>query len=565
MYLNFHGFNKEPFHITPDPAFLFLSESHKEALSAIIYGVQQGKGFVTLIGEVGTGKTTVLRAYLAQLNRKENRYIYLFDPTLSFNSILHLLLDEFEITAHPKKISASLALLQEALISEYREGRNVVLLIDEAQNMPVKTLENLRMLSNLETTQKKLIQIILVGQPELDDKLGCYELRQLKQRIAVRAYIRNLSHHDSLAYIQHRLEEAGCPDSKVFTRAATELIVAHSRGNPRTINILCDNALVAAYGMQRKPVNIEIVRAVIADFRGIKRLVRIKWAIAASLVAIAGAIIFFSLFAPNDGTARIALAGSYNHLPVIANIHSEKPAGIPVRSETLSDSEPRSDVQKSCETVQADCPGKKEASFSLAEIIPSYEVHQPAEMENVHLPEKGSETRGFFSLAELLSKSRIIEPEDAESLFLPPEKSEWSLSFNPEDFLLANTMNEPVGIASMLLKKDEMGNRPVVVIERSEEAGMTKNQQEVLSSSESLEYKSDPQTSPISCNITVKPGDTLTHLIESVHGTCNNALLKQVKSQNPHIIDPDRIVVGQKLRFSAIPPKGKTKALATLH
>ena len=171
MYLNFFGFRKEPFHITPDPEFLYLSPSHKQALGSIIYGIKQRKGFIAIVGEVGVGKTTILRAYLEKTRPQKGKTIYIFHSNVSFPLLLKTILQGLGLTPVSETPSEMLKQLHEALIEEYRSGGTVVLLIDEAQNMPIRTLENLRMLSNLESSTDKLIQTVLIGQPELEDRL----------------------------------------------------------------------------------------------------------------------------------------------------------------------------------------------------------------------------------------------------------------------------------------------------------------------------------------------------------------------------------------------------------
>jgi len=266
MYLNYYNFRKEPFQITPDPEFLFLSPSHKEAMASIIYGIEGKKGFIAIVGGVGVGKTTILRSYLERVNRDEIKIIYIFNANLSFRSLLETIYQELGIAPRTEDIFLMVNQLHEVLIEEYKKGCTVVLIVDEAQNMPVETLENLRMLSNLETATDKLIQIVLIGQPEFDDKLNRYELRQLKQRIAIRATILPLTREESERYIRHRLSKVMLREEPVLSRRALKEIVRYSRGIPRVINILCDNAFVTGYGYQKKPVTARIVREICSDF-----------------------------------------------------------------------------------------------------------------------------------------------------------------------------------------------------------------------------------------------------------------------------------------------------------
>ncbi len=230
MYASFYKLSKEPFHITPDPEFFYLSPSHKEALGSIMYGVSGRKGFVLITGEVGVGKTTVIRSYLEQTDRKKLKIVYLFNANVSFTGLLKTIYQELGILALTEDVFELVNQLHEVLIEEYKKGNNVVLIIDEAQNMPVETLENLRMLSNLETSTDKLIQIVFSGQPEFEEKLNLRELRQLKQRIAVKATILPLTEEESLAYIRHRLAKVSSGNPSLFTQGALKKIVKQARG-----------------------------------------------------------------------------------------------------------------------------------------------------------------------------------------------------------------------------------------------------------------------------------------------------------------------------------------------
>jgi len=279
MYQNFYHLKKEPFHITPDPDFLFLSPSHKQALGSIIYGVKNRKGFVVITGEVGVGKTTILRSYLIKVDKPKVRIIYIFNANLSFKSLLNTIYKELGIHAKTDDMVEMLNDLYLILMEEYKLGNTVLLIIDEAQNMPIKTLENLRMLSNLETSKDKLLQIVLIGQYELEKILDRYELRQLRQRIAIRSTIIPFTKEESLAYIKHRLAKVAVNESQVFTRGALKRIVKGAKGIPRNLNILCDNALITGFGYKIKPVNSKIVKEVIADFNGKEKPSLLKWII----------------------------------------------------------------------------------------------------------------------------------------------------------------------------------------------------------------------------------------------------------------------------------------------
>jgi general secretion pathway protein A len=296
VYLKYYNLKKEPFHITPDPEFLYLSPSHKEALAAIIYGIEQKKGFVAIIGDVGVGKTTILRSYLDSAERKHLKIIYVFNARLTFEGLLKTIFQDLEIESPSSDPMEMVNKLYEVLIEEYKQGNSVVLVIDEAQNMPIETLENLRMLSNLETSKDKLIQIVLVGQNEFEESLNLNRLRQLKQRIAIRSRILPLTKTESLDYVKSRLQKAGSNHSSIFTNGALKNIINEANGIPRMINILCDNSLITGFGYQKKPVGVKIVKEVIADFRGNRSQSIVNWKLATviSVAIIATGIFVFS-------------------------------------------------------------------------------------------------------------------------------------------------------------------------------------------------------------------------------------------------------------------------------
>jgi general secretion pathway protein A len=309
MYLKYYNFRREPFQITPDPEFLFLSPSHKEAMASIIYGIEGKKGFIAIVGGVGVGKTTILRSYLEKIDRNTAKIIYIFNANLSFKSLLQTIYQELGIVPRTDDIFLMVNQLNEVLIEHYKKGNTVVLIIDEAQNMPVETLENLRMLSNLETATDKLIQIVLIGQPEFNDKLDLYELRQLKQRIAIRTTILPLTRIESERYIRHRLSKVMLRDDPVLTQWAVKEIVRYSKGIPRVINIVCDNAFITGYGYQKKPVTARIVREICADFDSNKNKEHeekteyfFRWKTAAAIAVVFATIGAFWLSPYRDGT-----------------------------------------------------------------------------------------------------------------------------------------------------------------------------------------------------------------------------------------------------------------------
>lgn len=293
MYLQYYRLRKEPFHITPDPEFLYLSTGHKEALASIIYGIEQRKGFIAITGEVGVGKTTVLRSYLERIKDQNLKTIYILNAKLTFPELLRMIYYELDAPCETDEVFEMVNDLHHLLIEGYRRNHNFVLLIDEAQNLPVDTLENLRMLSNLETSKDKLIQIVLVGQPELARLLNLPALRQLKQRIAIRSDILPLSPKESLEYIKHRLRKGGGDIDRIFAKPAVMRIIKESKGIPRLLNIICDNALITGFGYQKKLIGPRIVKEVVADL-GVSQKPHyyLRWGIVLSLVLLVTPLYF---------------------------------------------------------------------------------------------------------------------------------------------------------------------------------------------------------------------------------------------------------------------------------
>lgn len=267
MYGNYFGFREKPFTITPNPQFIFLSKNHKEAFAHLLFGIDNHAGFIELTGEVGTGKTTVLRTLLGQLDSDSYRTALIFNPSQSATDLLRNIIHEFGIPADGLSDSGSLDALNRFLLRENSEGRTVVLVIDEAQNLEPRVLEQIRLISNLETDKDKLIQIVLAGQPELREKLGRSELRQLSQRITVRYHLCPMDFGDTVEYIEHRIEVAAGRRLDLFTNGALRRIFRYSGGIPRLINVVCDRALLVAYTKEARDISARTAAAAIADVR----------------------------------------------------------------------------------------------------------------------------------------------------------------------------------------------------------------------------------------------------------------------------------------------------------
>lgn len=265
MYEQYFGLREKPFNVTADPAFFFMSKKHKEALSHMVYGIQQRKGILAITGEIGAGKTTLCRVLLNKLD-KNIKSAFILNPNFSSLELLNIIVEDFGISPLTKSKVALVSDLNKFLLKESQHNNNVVLIIDEAQNLDSSQLEQIRLLTNLETEKAKLLQIILVGQPELKEKLQLPELRQLNQRIAVRYHIAPLVKNEIKHYISHRLAVAGSNGNINFTRNAIKEIYDFTQGTPRMINVICDRALLAAYVSERKRISSPIIKNCIKEF-----------------------------------------------------------------------------------------------------------------------------------------------------------------------------------------------------------------------------------------------------------------------------------------------------------
>ncbi|NIQ00490.1 MAG: AAA family ATPase, partial [Nitrospinaceae bacterium] len=271
VYQDYYGFTEKPFDLTPDPKYLYLSPKHKEVLAHLVYGLQENNGFLKIVGEVGTGKTTICRSFLKELHADFN-IAYIFNPGIDELELLQTINTELGLPSDSPSKKKLTDILNTFLLKEREQGHRVVVIIDEAQNLQPEVLEQVRLLSNLETETEKLIQIVLIGQPELDDLLHRDDLRQLRQRITIQWELLPLNLEETRGYIQHRLNVALGKGKVRFTRAAMECIYRYSHGIPRTINVVADRALLIAFTQSTKKITTRVVRRAVKDIGGLRPL-----------------------------------------------------------------------------------------------------------------------------------------------------------------------------------------------------------------------------------------------------------------------------------------------------
>jgi len=266
MYKNFFGLRANPFNVNPDPRYLYLTRHTREALACLTYGIQNRKGFVLLTGEVGTGKTTLLNKFLEWLRMQRVATAFVFNPRLTTAEFFDYMMADFGIACESKEKSQRLLRLNQWLLERYRAGETAVLIVDEAQNLSSEVLEEIRLLTNLETSTEKLLQIVLCGQPELEAKLREPHLRQLRQRITLRCRTHPLTEEETESYVGQRLRIAGANGTPVFSPEAMKKVYQFARGIPRVTNLICEHALISAFVDQKKPVPPETVESVASEF-----------------------------------------------------------------------------------------------------------------------------------------------------------------------------------------------------------------------------------------------------------------------------------------------------------
>ena len=362
MYTKHFGLSEPPFPITPDPRYLYLSEGHREALAHLFYGIREGGGFVQLTGDIGTGKTTVCRRLLERLPPGVDVALIL-NPRLTSPELLSALCDELRVTypAGTTSVKVLVDTLYRYLLDAHEQGRRTVLIVDEAQNLSADVLEQLRLLTNLETAREKLLQIVLIGQPELATLLSRPELRQVAQRVTVRCHLRPFSYRDTRVYVRHRLRVAG-RKQPLFTEPALRVVQRYSRGVPRLINVICDRALLGAYTRERDRVTARVVRRAAREVRGPSpRWVLYLWRYAAALAL--GAAVWAAVLVTPKALAPLPPPPAGHTPPPTAAVPAP-PSPLAAPSASLTPDSPPSGPRLANLLTDATLEGDKRAAFA---------------------------------------------------------------------------------------------------------------------------------------------------------------------------------------------------------
>lgn len=518
MYRDFYRLSDEPFRVTPDPDFLFLADQYKEALAAIVYGIARRKGFVCITGEVGVGKTTILRSYLNGAEDQRLTFVYIFNPKVSFPVLMRTILRDL---GQPTEgdVPDMVERLHEHLITCYRADKTVVLFVDEAQNMPQETLENLRMLSNLETATDKLIQIVLVGQPELDELLSRPQLRQLKSRIVVHARLGPLNRKDSLAYIRHRLSRVALDERPIFTDSAMELIYREAEGVPRIINILCDAALITGFGYRLRPVPPKVVREVIRDTFGRRPRKNVPWALAttAAIALVSLGAGGFFLFHQQTPHAAVDSIGE-----LIAATEKQNPAV------------------------------KENAAHPPPAPPPASKPPEPPKQSS--LPTYGPADEGPDPASDLV---RVVSPLPKPS---PPPPSAPPTAPSPSAAASPATNNprpEPAPPPPPNQAQSPPAAAPARVETPAAPAPAAPPTPRIVATVPPPKPSEPPNTAP-SRSVTVKQGDTLSKLSFDIYGTADSLILGRLQQANPGLTNINRLYIGQVIAFPTLTPEQST-------
>lgn len=578
MYCEFYQLRERPFNVTPDPKFLYLNARYREAIASLHYGITQRKGFITLIGEAGTGKTTLLKRLLDELDQS-TRTVFLFNTNVSFEEILEYMFAEFDLPVHSGKKLYMLQRLNMFLLEELRNGRNVALLIDEAQDLEYSVLEDLRLLSNLETAKEKIIQIVLSGQPELGQKLSNPVLRQLRQRISVNCRLLPLSRDEVSEYIRFRLEAAGAPDTRLFTREAEERIYQFSRGIPRLVNVVCDNALVIGYAMGKRRISADIIDEAAADLlpqdaaaapapgepagsreerppgeRTLPSQRRSWW----QRLALGGAVVATGLAAWTAGRSVWQVYVASPSALEQAAMPPELTIGTPAAVGALA--RPAEEGGRGTKELEQSGEQLHDATTSAGRLLPDAQqsgdiAQAPPPVPSTPVPES-KPARRLAMLADVPVESSWIPLQGEEVGALGEEgrrtaDQELSGPEKREEIAEAVGRTRPVAQEQPVVGRDLQSD--LEQAERSRE-GRAEPLASLSGGDRSTPHGPPPGTGAeidVSqyANLVVRPGDSLSGIARAKYGQSSYTILDLIKLANPEIRDVDVIIPGQTLRL----------------
>jgi type II secretory pathway predicted ATPase ExeA/phage tail protein X len=498
VYHKFYGLRESPFGLTPDPRFLFASEAHKEALAHIAYGIEERRGFVLVVGEVGTGKTTLIRRVLQRLD-PDVKSVFLFNSSLGFDELLEAILRDLEVPHQSRRRVDLIDTLNEFLLQENSAGRRVVLIIDEAQHLSAAVLEHIRMLSNLETARSKLLQIVLVGQPELGLRLGQTNLRQLRQRIGLVAELKPLSRSDTIKYVRHRLAVAGRTEG-IFTRLALRAVYRASGGIPRLINVICDKSLVLGYASDKARIGRRIVKQVARDWIVFRAPGGAAPAASSPRRAAERRVRPGRRRAPWGQIAAVAIGS------LLATGFLVGRPGAQLASVSLPDG------VRSIASSAAGWASEATARALVAVQPPATDVSRdgpPAAAEVTKGPEADAAAPPRLPAAEPPAQPAAESSPHPQAVAMTPEPSP------PDEAMAAAPEPSPPGKAVAVTPEPSPPGKAVATA-------------------------------------TVQPGDTLSWLLYSVYGRADDTVVDLVQIANPGLADIDVLTPGQRLRFPPV-------------
>ena len=594
MYCDFYQLTERPFNVTPDPKFLYLNARYREAIASLNYGITQRKGFITLIGEAGTGKTTLLNKILEDLD-KTTKSVFIFNTNVTFEEILEYVFAEFDLPVHNGKKLYMLQRLNAFLLAELKGGGNVALLIDEAQDLEFSVLEDLRLLSNLETAKEKILQIMLSGQPELGQKLSNPVLRQLRQRIGINCRLLPLSRDEITEYIQYRLQAAGCTDLKLFSREAEDRIYHFSRGIPRLVNVVCDNALVIGYALGRKRIGAEVITEAAADLLAMEAPLAVSYQ---QPEALAPAVTTSNVEPQSRWRARSGMIGLVLIAMLVGLISvgrtlwyrsnpDEQVAVAPPNQQPFEVIRPGSQAPGvgvevpfphredmgyagSEERVRAEppAPAKRVAAIGeQAELLPaaaarpapeSFGAGAPAAraMREAEVPRGGE--RVAAAPPEPPAQERVAAARADECEALPraargaPARSAEQRPAaprldNPPPKIAANVA--PVAVAPFA-RREEAVPKPDDTVSQRQTARAEKEAGREDDAAEEAELPRSPRLDGVQFSqVTVRSGDSMSGIALRKYGQASPTILDLLKLANPEMRDIDMISVGQAIRL----------------